>query len=268
MIKSIFFDFNGVIIDDETIQMTAYKEVLKQYDIDLTEEWYFSALGMDDRTFVKAMFERAKKPMADGVLESVLGAKTILHRKMIEDELPLFPGVLTFLKACSRHFSLGLVSMRLANADVLPFDYTDYANQLQQFFNEAMKFAKEYKLDSSFDEKAMNNAIEEFGKAAERAERIQQRASSQTGDKAKLANINDTLIAVEREFTDERGLRGRSWYKHQIYAPGIYTGYAAQPLTDFRQSIDDRNSTNTRESLQRIVEAIKRATERLREIHD
>jgi N-acetylated-alpha-linked acidic dipeptidase len=158
--------------------------------------------------------------------------------------------------------------MRLANADVLPFDYTDYANQLQQFFNEAMKFAKEYKLDSSLDEKAMNNAIEEFGKAAERAERIQQRASSQTGDKAKLANINDTLIAVEREFTDERGLRGRSWYKHQIYAPGIYTGYAAQPLTDFRQSIDDRNSTNTRESLQRIVEAIKRATERLREIHD
>ena len=111
MIKSIFFDFNGVIIDDETIQMNAYKEVLKQHGIDLTEEWYFSALGMDDRTFVKAMFERAKKQMSDGVLQSVLGAKTILHRKMIEAELPLFPGVLTFLKACSRHFSLGLVSM-------------------------------------------------------------------------------------------------------------------------------------------------------------
>jgi phosphoglycolate phosphatase/beta-phosphoglucomutase len=111
MIKSIFFDFNGVIIDDETIQMNAYKEVLKQHDIDLTEEWYFSALGMDDRTFIKAMFERAKKQMSDAVVESVLGAKIILHREMIEDELPLFPGVLTFLKTCSRHFSLGLVSM-------------------------------------------------------------------------------------------------------------------------------------------------------------
>jgi beta-phosphoglucomutase len=111
MIKSIFFDFNGVIIDDEIIQMNAYKEVLKQHDIDLTEEWYFSALGMDDRTFVKAMFERAKKRMSDGVLESIFEAKTVLHRKMMEDELPLFPGVLTFLKACSRHFSLGLVSM-------------------------------------------------------------------------------------------------------------------------------------------------------------
>lgn len=111
MIKAIFFDFNGVIIDDETIQMKAYQEVLRGHEIDLTEEWYMSALGMDDRTFVKAMFERAKKPLTDPVLETVLGAKTDLHRRMIEDELPFFPGVLTFLKATSRHFSLGLVSM-------------------------------------------------------------------------------------------------------------------------------------------------------------
>ena len=111
MIKAIFFDFNGVIIDDETIQMKAYQEVLRGHGIDLTEEWYFSALGMNDRTFVQAMFERAKKPLSNPVLETVLGAKIDLHRQMIEDELPLFPGVLTFLKAASREFSIGLVSM-------------------------------------------------------------------------------------------------------------------------------------------------------------
>ena len=110
MIKAIFFDFNGVIIDDETIQMKAYQEVLRGHEVDLTEEWYMSALGMDDRTFVQAMFERAKKPLSNPVLETVLGAKTDLHRQMIE-ELPLFPGVLTFLKAASREFSIGLVSM-------------------------------------------------------------------------------------------------------------------------------------------------------------
>ena len=110
MIKAIFFDFNGVIIDDETIQMKAYQEVLRGHEIDLTEEWYMSALGMDDRTFVKAMFERAKKPLTDPVLETVLDGKVDLHRQMIE-ELPLFPGVLTFLKAASREFSIGLVSM-------------------------------------------------------------------------------------------------------------------------------------------------------------
>lgn len=110
MIEAIFFDFNGVIIDDETIQMKAYQEILRGHEIDLTEEWYMSALGMDDRTFVRAMFERAKKPLTDPVLQTVLDAKTDLHREMIA-ELPLFPGVLTFLKATSREFSLGLVSM-------------------------------------------------------------------------------------------------------------------------------------------------------------
>jgi phosphoglycolate phosphatase/beta-phosphoglucomutase len=110
MIRAIFFDFNGVIIDDETIQMKAYQEVLSGHEVPLTEELYFGALGMDDRTFVRSMFEHAKKPLSDPVLEEVMVAKTDLHRQMIE-ELPLFPGVLTFLKAASREFQLGLVSM-------------------------------------------------------------------------------------------------------------------------------------------------------------
>jgi phosphoglycolate phosphatase/beta-phosphoglucomutase len=110
MIKAIFFDFNGVIIDDETIQMKAYQEVLSGHEIALTEELYFGALGMDDKTFVRSMFEHAKKPLSDTLLAEVLGKKTDLHREMIE-ELPLFPGVLTFLKAAAREFQLGLVSM-------------------------------------------------------------------------------------------------------------------------------------------------------------
>ncbi len=110
MIRAIFFDFNGVIIDDETIQMKAYQEVLSGHEIALTEELYFGALGMDDRTFVRSMFEHAKKPLSDPLLEELMDAKTELHRQMIE-ELPLFPGVLTFLKSASREFQLGLVSM-------------------------------------------------------------------------------------------------------------------------------------------------------------
>jgi phosphoglycolate phosphatase/beta-phosphoglucomutase len=111
MIKAIFFDFNGVIIDDESIQMRAYQEILKEHDVPLTEEWYFDALGMDDRTFVSYVFNRAKKPLSTELHESVLERKTQLHRTMIEDELPLFPGVVTLLKALSRRYELGLVSM-------------------------------------------------------------------------------------------------------------------------------------------------------------
>ncbi len=110
MIKAIFFDFNGVIIDDEHLQMTAYQQVLKVHDIELTEAQYFAALGMDDRTFVRTALERAGKLTAE-TSAAVLQAKSEVHRKMIENELPLFPGVVTFLKASARHFSLGLVSM-------------------------------------------------------------------------------------------------------------------------------------------------------------
>ena len=111
MIKAIFFDFNGVIIDDEMIQMKSYAEVLRGHDINLTEEMYFSGLGMDDRTFVRAMFAKAGKTVSDPVLREVIEHKTKVHREVIKDELPFFPGVLTFLKATSRHFALGLVSM-------------------------------------------------------------------------------------------------------------------------------------------------------------
>jgi N-acetylated-alpha-linked acidic dipeptidase len=157
----------------------------------------------------------------------------------------------------------GTLAMRLADADGLSFDYTDYAAQLNEFFTEAMKVANRRKLTGSFDEKAMKSAIDDFAKEAERVEKNRQDAI-RSSDRAKLARINEALVQAERQFIDPRGLRGRAWYKHQIYAPGFYTGYAAQPLTDFRQALDDRNSATANEALQRIVEAVKRATATLR----
>ena len=111
MIKAIFFDFNGVIIDDERLQMEAYREVLRDHSIDLTEADYFAALGMDDKTFVRTAFARDGHELTEEVLTSVLAGKGERHRKLIEDELPLFPGVVTFLEAAARCYPLGVVSM-------------------------------------------------------------------------------------------------------------------------------------------------------------
>jgi HAD superfamily hydrolase (TIGR01509 family) len=113
VIQAIFFDFNGVIIDDEPLQMAAYQDLLREQGIELTESDYYSALGMDDKTFVRAAFARGKKTLSDEALETLLEGKVVRHRKLIEEELPLFPGVVTFLKATSRHYSLGLVSMAM-----------------------------------------------------------------------------------------------------------------------------------------------------------
>ena len=111
MIQAVFFDFNGVIIDDEPLQMKAYQEVLGAEGLAVTESDYYGSLGMDDVTFVRAAFERAGRELADEVLARVIEAKTAAHRKLLGGELPLFPGVVTFVKALARGHSLGLVSM-------------------------------------------------------------------------------------------------------------------------------------------------------------
>ena len=111
MIQAIFFDFNGVIIDDEPLQMQAYRQAFEPYGVALTEEIYYGLLGADDVRFIRAVFERAEKELTDETLRAVLERKSELHRGMIEDELPLFPGVVTFVKAVSRAYAAGLVSM-------------------------------------------------------------------------------------------------------------------------------------------------------------
>ena len=69
----------------------------------------------------------------------------------------------------------GTIAMRLADAVALPFDYTDYADQIRDFFNESVKTARRRNLANAFDEKAMNDALTEFSK---QALRIKQKASS------------------------------------------------------------------------------------------
>lgn len=174
----------------------------------------------------------------------------------------------------------GTVAMRLAEADGLPLDYRDYAKQVRDFFDESMKTAKRRKLAAAIDEKPMNAALQKFAEEAERIEKARQetvaeveRSRVEANDRhpravAKLERINAALLAAERALIDERGLLGRTWYRHQIYAPGTYTGYAAQPLPDFRQAVEDRNTTNAKEALERIVAALNRATETLQKARD
>lgn len=111
MIQAIFFDFNGVIIDDEPIQLKVYQQALAGEGIVLTEEHYYAALGMDDITFLRTAFKRENKSLTGESIAALIERKTALHREVIEEELPLFPGVVTFVKALSRRYELGLVSM-------------------------------------------------------------------------------------------------------------------------------------------------------------
>ncbi len=111
MIKALLFDFNGVIIDDEPVQMKAYQEILKDEGIDLTKENYESCFGMNDRVFVQTIYKRAEKEISEDKLTELVDAKTANWRSRVENEIPIFEGVEDFIKRMENDFTLGLVTM-------------------------------------------------------------------------------------------------------------------------------------------------------------
>jgi phosphoglycolate phosphatase/beta-phosphoglucomutase len=111
MIQAIFFDFNGVIINDERIHLNAYREVLLGEGVALKDEDYFASLGMDDAAFVRAAYARTGRTVTDEKMPGLIQREHELHREMIKDDLPVPSGVITFVKAASRHYQLGIVSM-------------------------------------------------------------------------------------------------------------------------------------------------------------
>jgi len=123
MIQAIFFDFNGVIIDDERIHLKAYREVLQAHQVELTDEDYFASLGMDDVTFTRAAFARAGRTVDEKTMREIIDREHEMHRSLIENEVPFSPGIVTFVKEASREFQLGIVSM--AERDEIDHVLTD-----------------------------------------------------------------------------------------------------------------------------------------------
>lgn len=111
MIKAILFDFNGVIVDDERVQMKAYQEILKEDGIELTEEDYFACMGMDDAAFIAASFERAGKELSSERQAEISAAKTARWRELVAKEIPMVRGAEHFVHLAARDFALGIVSM-------------------------------------------------------------------------------------------------------------------------------------------------------------
>ncbi len=111
MIHALFFDFNGVIIDDERIHLQAYRQVLADEAIELADEEYFACLGMDDLAFTRAAFARAGRDVDDLTARTLIDREHEKHRSLITQNLPLAPGIVDFTKAAAHEFQLGIVSM-------------------------------------------------------------------------------------------------------------------------------------------------------------
>jgi HAD superfamily hydrolase (TIGR01509 family) len=115
MIQAVFFDFNGVIINDERVHLKAYRDVLAAQDIELSNDDYFACLGMDDVAFVRAAFARVNRPLTDDLTRELIQREHALHRELIATDLPVASGVVAFIRQLRRRYELGIVSMAERN---------------------------------------------------------------------------------------------------------------------------------------------------------
>jgi N-acetylated-alpha-linked acidic dipeptidase len=167
----------------------------------------------------------------------------------------------------------GTAVMRLADADVLPFEFTDFADTMQTYVKE-LKTLLQQKQDevrernrqieegvfqATFDPRRptvapkteevapfinfapLDNVLAELAKAADAYKKAYDQASAR-GDLAKASGsaqeLNHLLIESERRLTNPDGLPGRPWFKHEIYAPGQYTGYEAKTIPGVREALE------------------------------
>lgn len=155
----------------------------------------------------------------------------------------------------------GLIALRLAEAEVLPFDYTEYAKQLHNYVQEI-----EARLDKprdTLDLTPLRQAIALFNAAALLAQAETERARNTSATAKDRRDLNDRLMLTERAFIDPDGLPRRPWYKHVIYAPGLYAGYAADILPGLARAIKDQNWEAARAHIQHLSRIIERAATHL-----
>ncbi len=169
----------------------------------------------------------------------------------------------------------GTAVMRLADAELLPFEFGDFADTVQTYLKELKTLAQKFHDDISernreiedgvfkatYDPKhpltaplaetvpphlnfaPLENAVDALNHSAADYRKAFDQANANGGAalaSASLAEVNKLLIESERKLTNTEGLPKRPWFKHQLYAPGYYTGYAVKTVPAIREAIEQK----------------------------
>jgi N-acetylated-alpha-linked acidic dipeptidase len=146
----------------------------------------------------------------------------------------------------------GLQVLHMADADVLPYDYVTYAKEIGSYVK-----AAETKSDKAGMKLDFNQANAAAGKMLTNAESLSSRQKAASGD---LNALNSKLRQVEGDLLDPHGLPGRPWFRHTIYAPGEYTGYAAVVIPGVNEAIDAKDRNRAQKELNDLTAALDRAS--------
>jgi N-acetylated-alpha-linked acidic dipeptidase len=145
----------------------------------------------------------------------------------------------------------GLEILHMADADVLPYDYQAYGRAVAGYVSAAQNKAKTSGLNVNFS--ALNAASSRFSAAGTAILALQK---SSTGDATAL---NTALRAAEEALLNPDGLPKRGWYKHTIYAPGEFTGYAAVVIPGVNEGIDAKDAPRTQAQIAALTTALNNA---------
>jgi N-acetylated-alpha-linked acidic dipeptidase len=165
----------------------------------------------------------------------------------------------TYTPAFAR--AMGVVALRLAEAQALPFRYATYADRIDHWADTivAANLDGEGNPKLPVDVTDLRREAAALREAARRVGEVQA-AALLRGDERALARIDAALPAVERAFVDDAGLAGRPWYRHLLVAPGADTGYDAQPLPEVAEAMRAQDTAAVARALARVEAAIARAT--------
>jgi N-acetylated-alpha-linked acidic dipeptidase len=169
----------------------------------------------------------------------------------------------------------GTLVMRLADAEIIPYEYTGLADNISRYVADLEKLLKtkqdeiternlqlqEGVFTAIADPKKVSvpppvdilppfmnfaplkNGAEGIKHAAERYQAAMskwQASGMPEISAATLEPLNQQLVQLQRTFLNDRGLPERPWFKHQVYAPGAYTGYGAKPIAAVREYMDQK----------------------------
>jgi N-acetylated-alpha-linked acidic dipeptidase len=181
----------------------------------------------------------------------------------------------------------GRVILRLANADALPFDFNSFYKTVAEYETEVKTLADNERTQIDIENKMirenlfnlardpkktqlppsvkdpvpylnfsdLDNALVQLKNAAEEYQKVYVNAVKLPADQQK--KLNEILYKAERSLIYSNGLPRRPWYKHEIYAPGFYTGYGVKTLPAIREAIEQHNWKEAQEGISVVAQIIQ-----------
>ncbi len=158
----------------------------------------------------------------------------------------------------------GVALLRLADAELLPFDDEAYGKQIVEYVDEIEKQATKASAAGAkkIDFDGLRDAADAFAKAGAK---LRQKGDDLLGTsqaQARLDTIRDIdrrLMMAERDLIEPAGLPDRPWYRHVIYAPGLYTGYGVKTIPGVREAVDAGNYDRAADQAKIVIRALRRA---------